>query len=202
MPPLLCDWCKPAPLHHRAQPGSVGALLRCDARISVGRLGAKQVERRAHIDLTAAHAVDQGQVNRRATGMARPVRDIAEPDQIPLGIMPARMPGRIKGRVTMRKTSGGLAPSVPVASSSRLDRPSSPSSGLPCRNSAARRQPAAHHSIRHCPTGQIPTFTLIASGGWRNPFLSGSTSALSWQSGFVEVKLTRLRSSHVHAHKA
>jgi hypothetical protein len=43
---------------------------------------------------------------------------------------------------------------------------------------------------------------LIASGGWRNPFLSGSTSALSWQSGFVEVKLTRLRSSHVHAHKA
>jgi hypothetical protein len=159
MPPLLCDWCKPAPLHHRAQPGSVGALLRCDARISVGRLGDKQVERRAHIDLTAAHAVDQGQVNRRATGMARPVRDIAEPDQIPLGIMPARMPGRIKGRVTMRKTSGGLAPSVPVASSSRLDRPSSPSSGLPCRNSAARRQPAAHHSIRHCPTGQIPTFT-------------------------------------------
>jgi hypothetical protein len=36
------------------------------------------------IDLTAAHAVDQGQVNRRATGMVRPVKDTAEPDQIPL----------------------------------------------------------------------------------------------------------------------
>src|SRR3954471_9919568 len=54
-------------------------------------------------------------------------------------ITPAMMPGKIRGKVTIRNTSGGLAPSVPAASSSLA------STALDREAYAAHEEREAHH---------------------------------------------------------
>ena len=70
------------PLHDGAQPRSVRALHRRDARSGIGRCGTEVVERRAHIEFTTACLVNQAQVDGRATRVPRAGRYVAEPEQV------------------------------------------------------------------------------------------------------------------------
>ena len=90
-----------------------------------------------------------------------------------------------------------------------LDGPSGPSPGLPCRNAVARRQlrRTRRHSIRHCPTGQILTFTAnkrlgqhaasrlaasLPTRAWRR-LSAGAGSKGDRLSDWARLRLTRLQ---------